>query len=536
MKAYITSSILLQVFLLCFFNTVSGENVVTRSEITEVKVFTSGATIIRNAKTSVEAGQSIIKFENLSPAIDPSSIIVSATGDFTILSVTHQMDYLGPDRKTPEMLKLEDSLLLLNRRRDGILNNISVLQEEQNLLLANKSIGGANTGVKLEDLKNIAQYFRDRLLEIKNSILDYTFKEKKLKAEIDKLNNQLSLLNNKRNEPYSTILVSVNSPLRTAANFTISYYTGNVSWQPAYDIRVKDVGSPVELVYKAMVTQNTGEDWNSIRMKISTGNPSLGAAAPVLYPWYLNFVQYLVAPSAVSPGQTRIKREDGNVTTMEDYKAANQMSSLVTANQNTLNTDYEITIPYSVPSDNLGYAVQIREYMLPASYSFFAIPKIESSAFLVAKVSGWEALDLQPGNSNIYFENAFIGASVFDPATSNDTLQISLGRDKRIIVKREKLKDVSGNQLIGQQRKRNFIYETTIKNNRKEPINLVIKEQYPVSGDKDIEVEINEVSGGEINSEKGEITWSLNIAPAQQVKKTLGFTVKFPKDKPVSGL
>jgi len=538
MKAYFKSgSNLLVAAMLCFCIQAKGDDrIVSKTEISEVKVYSSGATITRNAKVSIEAGQSQIKFENLSAAIQPSSILVSATGEFTILSVTHQMDYLGPDRKTPEMLKLEDSLQALNRKRDGMLNQIAVLQEEQNVLLANKSIGGANTGVKIEELKSISTYVRNRLLEIKNAVLDLSISEKKLKIEIDKLNNQLAILNNKRNEPYSSILVNVSASARTTGNFTISYYTGNVSWQPAYDIRVKDISSPVELVYKAMVTQNTGEDWNRVKMRISTGNPSLGATAPELYPWYLNFMQYELMQVQSSAPEGRKEKEQSAKPNVMMPGAATTMDSYVIPSQNRFNTEYEITIPYSVPSNNLNYAVEIRNYKLNATYSYFAVPKIENDAFLVASVSGWEELDLQPGNSNIYYENTFVGESSFNPVTADDTLKISLGRDKHTVIKREKIKDVTGNQLIGQNRVRNFAFDITVKNTHKETIKLVLEDQLPISSDKEIEVKLIEASGGEFNPETGKITWKLEIPSGQQVKKKLSFSVKYPKDKQVSGL
>jgi len=516
------------------FTTANGaDQFISKTDITDVKIFASGATVIRNAKVTVEAGQSLLRFENLSASINPSSISVTGTGEFTILSVTHQLDYLGPDRKTEEMVRLEDSLLSLNRKREGYLNEIYVLQEEQNLLLANKSIGGANSGVKLEELKNISTYFRTRMMEIKDRMLDLTTREKKVKTEIDKLNQQLAMLNHKRNEPYSTILVNVSATAKTAASFTISYYTGNVTWTPSYDIRVKDSASPVKMLFKAMVNQNTGEDWNKVRVKISTGNPSLGSTRPELYPWYLNF-SYPVLMRSSAPA----KKSDDSMAgqPMMESVQAPALSNYVNIVENQLSTDYEISIPYTIPSNGLNYAVEIKDFELPASYSYYATPKLDRDAFLVAAVTGWEGQDLQPGNSNVYYENTFVGETMFNPVTTNDTMLVSLGRDKRVVIKRELMQDLSGNKLLGSNRTRNFTYEISVKNNRKEALKITIEDQLPISQDKDIEVKLTDGSDGELNAETGKITWKLEVLPSQQAKKKFGYSVKYPKDRQVMGM
>lgn len=516
-----------------FTNVNGADQFISKTEITDVKIFTSGATVTRNAKVTVDAGQSLLRFENLSASINPSSIAVSGIGEFTILSVTHQLDYLGPNRKTEEMLQLEDSLLRLNNQREGYLNEIYVLQEEQNMLLANKSIGGANTGVKLEELKSISTYIRTRLIEIKTRLLDLTTREKKVKVEIDKVNQQLAVLNHKRNEPYSTILVTVSATARTAATFNISYYTGNVSWSPSYDIRVKDAASPVKMLFKAMVNQNTGEDWNKVKVKISTSNPSLGSTKPELYPWYLNF-SYPVQIRSSAP----MKRNDDAMAGQPMMEAAQApaLSNYVNTIENQLSTDYEISIPYSIPSNGLNYAVEIKDFELPATYSYYATPKLDRDAFLVAAVTGWEGLDLQPGSSNVYYENTFVGESMFNPVTTHDTMLVSLGRDKRVVVKRELMKDLSGNQLLGSNRTRNFTYEISVKNNRKEAIKITIEDQLPVSQDKDIEVKLTEGSDGELIAETGKISWKMEVLPSQQAKKKFGYSVKYPKDRQVLGL
>ncbi|OQA07506.1 MAG: hypothetical protein BWY67_01708 [Bacteroidetes bacterium ADurb.Bin397] len=406
-------------------------------------------------------------------------------------------------------------------------------------MLSNKNVGGTNTGVKLEDLKSISSYVSNRILEIRNKIGSINSKNNGLKKQIDRINQQLAQLNARRNEPFSTIRVSVSANAKTSGNFKVSYFVGNVSWTPQYDIRVKSADSPVELLYKAMVTQNTGEDWNQVKVRLSTGNPAAGSDKPTLNPWYLNFQPQVMIKSEQRKNDDRKFKESMLAMpsgAVELQVEAGAIYQWVTASESQLSTEYDIALPYTITSSNNPIAIEIKKDILPAKYSYFAVPKIEREAFLVASITGWQDFDFRQGPANIYFENTFVGGTSLDPNTLNDTLVISLGRDQRIIVKREKLKESAGNQFIGSNRTRNYTYETSLKNNRKESVTILVEEQIPVSQDKEIEVKAIDFSGGELNAETGKITWKLEIAPGQQVKKKLSFSIKHPKDKPVMGL
>ena len=174
---------------------------------------------------------------------------------------------------------------------------------------------------------------------------------------------------------------------------------------------------------------------------------------------------------------------------------------------------------------------------MPAEYTYFAVPKLDKDVFLAARSTGWEELNLLPGEANVYFEGSFIGAIFLNTAVTEDTMDISLGRDKRIIVEREKNKDVTGGSgIFGGNKTRQFSYTISIKNVRKESVKLILEEQIPVSRQKDIDVKVIDLSGGELNSETGKVTWRIDLQPSSTVKKTISFSVKYPKDKTIGNL
>jgi len=162
---------------------------------------------------------------------------------------------------------------------------------------------------------------------------------------------------------------------------------------------------------------------------------------------------------------------------------------------------------------------------MPAFYKYYSAPRLDKESYLLGEIADWEKLNLLPGEANIIFEGTFIGKSVIDPLSTMDTLNLTLGKDKRVVVKREKLVDFSTEI---------FTYEITVKNNKKEKITMLLKDQYPISTNKDIEVELLESNGAANNTEIGVLTWAVNLEPGETKKYRVSYSAKYPKDKVVN--
>lgn len=193
--------------------------------------------------------------------------------------------------------------------------------------------------------------------------------------------------------------------------------------------------------------------------------------------------------------------------------------------------DFEIEIPYSIKSDNKSYAVDMVNYNLPATYKYFCVPKIDKDAFLIANISDWEKYNLLEGEANIFFEDTYVGKTLLDIRYATDTLQISLGRDKNVSVKREKVKNFTTKQFIGSKKEESKVWNIDVKNNKNQKIDMLIFDQVPVSTLEEIKVEISEISGAKHNLETGEIKWDFSIDPNETKKFELKYTVKYPKNR-----
>lgn len=511
---------------------------VSNSDLKEVKIYQSGAMVSRMAKIALNPGLQEVVLDGLSPYINPQSIMMKGTGDATILSVSFQQNYLLEQKKSKEVSSLEDLLDSLNLRIQQVKNKMQVLTEAQNLLLANKSIGGANNGVIADELEPVLDYFLKKMNELKEEHLSATGKEKKLSEQIKKIQQQLNTLKQRQQESTGNIVVKLNVNTKTNSSFEFSYVImNNVSWYPFYDIKVKDVNSQAELVYKAKVNQSTGEDWNQTKIGLSTGNPAIGSDRPRMNPWYLNFYEKLYQLQGIRSKDMDVPMSAPAMNAAGVAEDRKEMTTIpVQMNENQLTTSFDIQGSYSIPSDGQEYQVEIQKFSLKSTYNYVALPKLDGDAFLTASVTGWEELSLSPGSANVYFDGAFVGESFINPAETSDTLEISLGRDKRIVVKRDKLKDVSGNKMFGGNKERTMAFDISVKNGKKDAINIVLYDQVPLSNQKDIEVKVEEMSGAQYNAETGEIKWNITLAPGETIKKRLAFKVKYPKDKQVIGL
>lgn len=192
--------------------------------------------------------------------------------------------------------------------------------------------------------------------------------------------------------------------------------------------------------------------------------------------------------------------------------------------------DFDIAEPYSVKSDGAVIVVDIQELDVPAIYEYHSAPKIEPSAFLIARIPAWEKYNLLAGDANLYIENTFVGKSTIDVSELDDTLDISLGRDKNVIVKREKVKDFTQRRFLGTNTTITRAWKISVKSNKSTPCQVYITDQLPISENKDISIEKLDISGAKENTQTGLLEWKLDLQPNETKELNLKYAVKYPKN------
>jgi uncharacterized protein (TIGR02231 family) len=539
MKSYTFAGIL--AVLMLNGSLYASDPIEVTSQIRDVTVFLKGAQVTRQAKVTLPKGASSVVFRELPVNIDPQSIQARGEGNFVILSLLHQVNYLTSPRKNTQVKALQDSLSYYEEQYAFVTSMQSVMKSEEDMVLANRSIGGSEKGVLMNELKTAADFFRARLTEIKKEQLRLTRESTRLSERIEKIRTQLDALQVNLNKPTSEVVVNVSSNESITAGLWITYTVYDAAWVPAYDVRAKDVQNPVQLVYNARVSQKTGEDWEKATVKLSTANPQQRGEKPELQPWYIDFEQPVTLQQTSNVVRSGVSKKAAFAApaVMEDAAAPMESEEAVTAasfteiSEGQTNLEFIIKVPYDIPSDNKQYTINIQDNTLPATFEYYCVPKLDREAFLVAHITGWENYNLLSGEINLFFEGTYVGKSYLNVRNTNDTLDLSLGRDKGIVVTRVKMKDFTEQKTIGANKRETRAWEITVRNNKKQALDLRLEDQLPVSMNKDIVVEAIDYSQGRYNPENGSITWKLRMEPSAEKKIRMSYAVKYPKDQRV---
>jgi hypothetical protein len=224
----------------------------------------------------------------------------------------------------------------------------------------------------------------------------------------------------------------------------------------------------------------------------------------------------------------REKRSSGYLTNSID---AETITTSVVENQTTV--EIEVDKPYSIASGGEKLMVDLKNYDIPAEYNYIAVPKLDKDAFLMARITDWGKYSLLEGEANLYFEKSFVGRTVLDANTLSDTLEISLGRDKNILVQREKQEEFTKRRTLGTNKIETRGFKITVRNKKSSTINLTIYDQLPVSVISEITVTPNNLDNAKFDTQTGELKWQFTLPSQQQKELLFGFEVKYPKKEKV---
>src|SRR5690606_39044417 len=114
-------------------------------------VFEQGAELNHSARIHLTKGNHEILIDGFAFAFDENSMQVGGSESITILSVQKTANYLNQPIKSPEKIRIEDSLKLVKNSLTETLNQKSAEEGTLELLNKNQAVGG-NVGVNVEEL------------------------------------------------------------------------------------------------------------------------------------------------------------------------------------------------------------------------------------------------------------------------------------------------------------------------------------------------------------------------------------------------
>lgn len=556
--------ILLIVFLFPFLSKANDEKIVP-STISSVTVYTQGAQIFRKANYTAGKGITEIIIEGVSPRIDAKSLQVKATGSIIILDSKYSLYYPKPEetpleglplkiRKSIEML--DDSIKNINYEIKELQDEIDVLNATKNILSNNGAIRGqgkVNDSIQL--LKEAVDYYMVKMMEVNKKLLSLGRKNGDKAIQRDAMLRRLQELRNYQSNanlnpqpqgPIHRIVVTVKADAAVTGRLDLSYLVSDAGWVPMYDLRSEIADGKVNLNYKAQVYQNTGVDWEEVPLTISTNNPYQNKTKPELHPWYVDFYviqNYNYSLSGQGSGVKKLAEANGyrvNEPAPASYNSDGDMEvdavysdQFVQMVDNMISAEFRIDLPYTIKSNNEQHMVLIKNVDLKADYKYFTVPKYDKAVYLVAQLSKMDELQLVPATANIFFDGSYIGETYLDPTTMDDTLNLSLGQDPNIVVKRTLLKLESKEKIVGTKKEKTFAYTIDIKNLKSINADIIIQDQIPITQNAEIEILTEELSKGKLDDKTGMVQWEVSLKPKGERELLLRYKVKFDKEKNV---
>ena len=545
--------------ILAFTLTISQVNAIETEKIVKSKpekiiVYTQGAQVHRNASMFLIAGQNTIIFSGLENCINVAAIQASGNGNFIITDIQHEVHYpeldkakLQGDIRYKKLLKnVNDSLQELNYLLEDIHSKSEALTTEKSVLLNYSLYNGQSKKDSIAFLKEGLNFLREKLFNINTEQLKLKREREKLEAKKVALNDRLTSVSNELANQNNTgevekvdyrILVHIIADQATQAIVNLNYYITNAGWIPSYDLRAISNEQNVKLTYKAQIHQESGIDWGSVRLILSTANPNRSYNLPELSPWYLgqtnyNYknksLSYNTMPSAQS--NTEMQKADKKSESNYDYEqVAGNAANYTTVSENVIETEYEIKLNYNIPCDGKEHFAAILVKDLKTFYRYKAIPKLNSNVYLTAVLPDWEDAITMSGEASIYFDGSFVGTTSLAPGGTEDTMQLSLGIDKNIAIKRQKIKDKCSEKILDNDIVHLYTFEITLKNSRANKIEIEVEDQLPLAQDKTVTIERKELSGAKYDEVTGLLKWRSIISAKDNKKLTLTYQIKAPK-------
>ncbi|NCC19000.1 MAG: mucoidy inhibitor MuiA family protein [Bacteroidia bacterium] len=520
-------------------------------KIDQVKVFLQQAQIEKTVSFPLKQGNNEIILSGNSQYMQTQSLQFTSINDFIITDFTPFIQYVQPTQPSEEKLSnekklklkiLRDSLEILSNQNSDSYTLTSILSREKQVLDNMKIISQPQSIDSIPKIKDGLSYYRDKMVEISKMLQKENAIVSKRSIRIKEINNQINIIlqgaeNNfqPRNEYYIRLNIysEKNIPM---SKLSYTYNVGGVYWQPFYDVKFTKPTDPASFVLKAQLTQQTGEDWNDVKLIFSTEQPNNRRVLGTLYPYYLQPQQQhartyrkqtnnIESISAKVAGVSEDAAEYG-VPTANATKYSEMTVSQITM----LGKEYEVGMKHTIISDGKEKTISLETKSTKADYKHYTIPKIGKAAYISALMPQWEDLELMDASGKIYLENNYINDTYISSSNTEDTLNLSIGQDKRVAVDRKVAKtkpEKTG--LLSNTIETIVTITLSIKNNNQTPIDINVVDQIPLSNQENIKITAGDLSKAQYDEKTGKLTWDFSLKALEQKTITFNYIVRQPK-------
>ena len=497
----------------------------SKTEVREVSLYRNGCFVKRKGIVELKKGKQTVVFENMSASLDVSTVRLAVSSGAVGSNV--QTEMLTPVQKEEAMADVKKKIARLD-------NSVAIKNAQIEMWNANADFSGKEN-VNISDVVNYITSLPAHLEKLYDEIEELNRQKKELEKQLQEIQ--------KANKCY-VVKADIEAKEDGRYQVEIRYYDSNRWWNPVYEIYTSEEDNIMRIRLKAEIGQNTTENWDQVKMTLYTGNPQISGNIPVLYPQYVDFYQERklyktaarnVAFSAAVGGMamedyTSEEAVEEPMAYDEMYDASNGRARVV---QNDTMMEYELEGLWDVTNVNKTTA-DLQENAVECRYHVVCVPKMDEVGYLAAEVKTADIEEILNTNAVVYHKGTYLGNVYINADMSKDTYDISLGRDESIRLKRNQKKKYTSNVLLKGRKKTDYEYEIKVTSTKNKECRVTVKDQIPVSQDKTIVVDRNEISGGKVDEKTGAVDWEMELGAGESRTLNLNYSVTWPKDKTLS--
>ena len=520
------------------------------SRITAVTVFPDRALTSRTASLNLKTGNYLITFDSLPTLIQDDSVRVEGKGSAgaTIVGLEVKRAFLEQSGEA-RVKELDEEIRALERRSGALDAKKAGLASQGAFLQSIRVAWGDRISKELAigrptaaELQEAAGFVGAGVAKIEEQNLAIETEKKSINDKIDALRRQRDeSIGSRRKE---VKIVEVMLDVAREGNLTLDLATviPQAGWVPSYDVRLAADAKTAELTFRAMVRQQTGEDWNNVDLTLSTARPAAGGAPPELFPWHISFLrpqplreESILYGAAAAPAREMKAAKAGRMDIAKSEEAPAEFETARISEEQS-SVAFHIPRPLDIPSDGTQHGSVVAVEQLPVSMEFMAIPKLSPYVFLKSEIVNRAAYLLLPGKVNTFTGNTYTGSSQLKKVAAGEKFELFFGTDDQVTVKREELKQHKEAGMFGNNRV-SYRYRIELNNFRKEPVTVILRDQLPLAGDEEIKVSLDDpsIKPDEFGTD-GRVTWKTPLNAGEKKELIFGILVEYPKDREVTGL
>lgn len=547
----------------------------TTGTISKVTVYRGQALVTRKISVDLPPGASELIVQDLPAMIVSESIYAQTSDDTKVLSVRYRERAVREDTRQ-EVKQLDAKIEAVKHKLKYAKEELDLNAQQWKMYESLKDF--TVTAEKADLNRGVLAYEPVQSLTelIENKGADYLQQKLKLDDSISESQKELELLERKRNKLVAgqsrterEAILFISSSGSGKVDIELNYLVNGANWQQQYNLRANPQKSNVLIEYNAVVNQTSGEDWDGVALWLSTAEPTMVAAAPILEPMLVGLSSRAQTQQSVQAPMLQSEQIRQFQKSRKDYikqgaDANPELNKMAISNQILfLNVDqrqaqefqqkiaeisrtegvsvtYELPGKLTLPSRSDQQLVSIASITAKADFTLVATPLLTDYVYLRAELLNDSDIVLLPGHASIFRNGEFVGKSQLPQVTIGEKFTSGFGIDSQVRVVHEL--EGKRSRVQGGNRIDTYDYRVALSNYKNVPIELQLLDRLPYTEDASIKIELEKTDPQLCQDseylrtarKKGILRWDLNLAPnTVEVNATIvkySFTMEYDRN------